>query len=130
MNHREAGGVIVVDLCGRITLGEGCEQLSQFLAEHVGKGHTKILLNLAEVTFVDSAGIGVLTKGFIVAKKKGGGIKLLNLTAKIRDLLQITNLYTIFEVFSDEQAAVSSFGEWVTGNRWEDAAVSRMLDIS
>lgn len=109
MNQRIAGGVTVVDLCGRITLGEGCENLSQILLDLAGQGQKKILLNLAEVTFVDSAGIGALTKGFVAVRKQGGAVKLLNLTTKIRDLLQITNLYTIFEVFHDENTALASF---------------------
>ena len=115
MNQREVDGVIILDLNGRVTLGEGCEELSQLLSELIAKGQKKILLNLAGVSFVDSAGIGALTKGFVAGKRNGASIKLLNLTVKIRDLLQITNLYTIFEVFSDERAALNSFGERIAG---------------
>ena len=108
-HQRERGGVTIVDLNGRVTLGEGCQDLSQLLLELVATGQKKILLNLAEVNFIDSAGIGVLTKGFVAARRQGGAVKLLNRTTKIRDLLQITNLYQVFEVFTDEQAAAASF---------------------
>jgi anti-sigma B factor antagonist len=109
MNSREVNGILVVDLNGRITLGEGCEQLSQLLGDAVAKGQKKILLNLAEVPFIDSAGIGALTKGLLTARRQGGTMKLVHLTKNIRDLLQITNLYQVFEVFADEPAATASF---------------------
>ena len=109
INQREASGVVVVDLNGRVTLGDGCQDLSQLLLDLIAKGQNKILLNLAQVDFIDSAGIGVLTKGLVATRRQGGTVKLLNLTAKIRDLLQITNLYQVFEVFTDEQAAIASF---------------------
>ena len=106
---RELGDIVIVDLNGRITLGEGCQSVGELVHELIAKNQKKILLNLAEVNFIDSAGIGTLTKCFVAAKRNGGAIKLLHLTTKIRDLLQITNLYTVFEVFSDEQVAISSF---------------------
>ena len=106
---RELGDIVIVDLNGRITLGEGCQSVGELVHQLIAKNQKKILLNLAEVNFIDSAGIGTLTKCFVAAKRNGGAIKLLHLTTKIRDLLQITNLYTVFEVFSDEQAAISSF---------------------
>ena len=106
---RELGDIVIVDLNGRITLGEGCQSVGELVHQHIAKNQKKILLNLAEVNFIDSAGIGTLTKCFVAAKRNGGAIKLLHLTTKIRDLLQITNLYTVFEVFSDEQVAISSF---------------------
>ena len=108
-NPREVSDIVIVDLNGRITLGDGCQSVGELVHELIARNQKKILLNLAEVNFIDSAGIGTLTKCFIVAKRSGGAIKLLHLTTKIRDLLQITNLYTVFEVFSDEQAAISSF---------------------
>jgi anti-sigma B factor antagonist len=106
---REVSDIVILDLNGRITLDEGCQNVGELIQELLAKDRKKILLNLAEVNFIDSAGIGTLTKCFVAAKRNGGAIKLLHLTTKIRDLLQITNLYTIFEVFSDEQSAISSF---------------------
>jgi anti-sigma B factor antagonist len=106
---REISDIVIVDLNGRITLGEGCQSVGELVHELIAKNQKKILLNLAEVNFIDSAGIGTLTKCFVAAKRNGGAIKLLHLTTKIRDLLQITNLYTVFEVFADEQSAISSF---------------------
>ncbi len=108
-NPREISDIVIIDLNGRITLGDGCQSVGELIHELLAKDRKKILLNLAEVNFIDSAGIGTLTKCFVAAKRNGGAIKLLHLTTKIRDLLQITNLYTVFEVFSDEQAAIGSF---------------------
>ena len=106
---REVSDIVIIDLNGRITLGEGCQSVGELVHGLIAQDRKKILLNLAEVHFIDSAGIGILTKCFVAAKRNGGTVKLLNLTTKIRDLLQITNLYTVFEVFSDEQSAVGSF---------------------
>ena len=107
---RQANGVTIVDLSGTITLDGGSSTLRQVMADLLAKDHNRILLNLADVSYVDSTGIGELASAFTTTKKRGGQIKLLNLTKKIRDLLLITKLYTIFDVHSDEQAAVKSFG--------------------
>lgn len=106
---REAGSVIVIDLSGRITLGEGSALLRQMIRENLGKGHKKIILNLGEVNYIDSSGIGELVSGYTTVTSQGGELKLLNLTKRVHDLLQITKLFTVFDVYSDERIAVRSF---------------------
>ena len=106
---RQVNTVTVVDLSGRITLGEGCTQLRELIRDLLSKGHKKLLLNLADVTYIDSSGIGELVSGFTAVSNQGGQLKLLNLTKKVHDLLQITKLLTVFDVHDDEAKAVSSF---------------------
>jgi len=106
---RQVNGVTVVDLSGRITLGEGSVILRDTVRDLVGKGSKKILLNLGDVTYIDSSGIGELVSAFTTVRNQGGELKLLNLTKKVHDLLQITKLYTVFDVKDDEATAVSSF---------------------
>ncbi len=106
---RQVAGVTVVDLSGRITLGEGSVVLRDVVRELVAKGNKKILLNLAEVTYIDSSGIGELVSAFTSVRNQGGELKLLNLTKKVHDLLQITKLYTVFDIKDDMAAAVASF---------------------
>jgi anti-sigma B factor antagonist len=103
------GEVTVVDLSGRITLGEGSTMLRDNIRDLLGRGQKKILLNLGDVTYIDSSGIGELVSGFTTVTNQGGQLKLLNLTKKVHDLLQITKLYTVFEVHNEEAAAVKSF---------------------
>jgi len=107
--NREAGQVVVVELSGRITLGDGSALLRKTIRGLLGDQKTKILLNLGDVDYIDSSGIGELVSGFTAVKNQGGDLKLLNLTKKVRDLLQITKLYTVFDVFTDERAALGSF---------------------
>jgi anti-sigma B factor antagonist len=106
---REIDSVVVVDVSGRITLGEGCAQLREIVRGQLAKGNKKILLNLADVTYIDSSGIGELVSGYTAVSNQGGKLKLLNLTKKVHDLLQITKLYTVFDVYDDEAKAISSF---------------------
>ena len=106
---REVSTVTIVDLSGRITLGEGSALLRTTIRNLLADGHTRIVLNLADVTYIDSSGIGELLSGFTSTKSQGGELKLMNLTKKIRDLLQITRLYTVFDIHGDEDAAVRSF---------------------
>jgi anti-sigma B factor antagonist len=106
---RQVGDVSVVDAAGRITLGEGSSAFRDCLRDLVGKGNKKIVLNLAEVSYIDSSGIGELVSGFTTVTNHGGRLKLLNLNKRVQDLLQITKLYTVFDVFEDEAAAVRSF---------------------
>jgi len=106
---RQLNGVTVVDLSGRITLGEGSVVLRDTVRDLIGKGEKRILLNLGEVTYIDSSGIGELVSAFTTVRNQGGELKLLNLTKKVHDLLQITKLYTVFDVKDDEAAAVGSF---------------------
>jgi len=103
------GDVSVVDVAGRITLGEGSSALRDSLRDLVGKNHKKILLNLGEVSYIDSSGIGELVSGFTTVTNAGGQLKLLNLNKRVKDLLQITKLYTVFDVHDDEAGAVRSF---------------------
>ena len=109
LSPRQVGDVTVIDVAGRITLGEGSSNLREGIREMVAKGNKKILLNLGEVTYIDSSGIGELVSGFTSVANGGGQLKLINLTKRVKDLLQITKLYTVFEVFDDEAAAVRSF---------------------
>jgi anti-sigma B factor antagonist len=103
------GDVTVVDVAGRITLGEGASTLRDTVRTLAGGGQKKILLNLADVSYIDSSGIGELVSGFTSVANSGGALKLVNLTKRVQDLLQITKLYTVFEVFDDEAKAVRSF---------------------
>ena len=109
LNTRQVGDVSVVDVAGRITLGEGSSALRDTLRDMIGKGQKKILLNLGEVNYIDSSGIGELVSGFTTVTNSGGQLKLLNLNKRFKDLLQITKLYTVFDVHEDEAGAVRSF---------------------
>jgi anti-sigma B factor antagonist len=109
LNTRQVGDVTVVDVAGRITLGEGSSTLRDTLRDLVSKGQKKVLLNLGEVSYIDSSGIGELVSGFTTVTNQGGQLKLLNLTKRVKDLLQITKLYTVFDVHDDEAAAIRSF---------------------
>jgi len=109
LNTRQVGDVSVVDVAGRITLGEGSSALRDALRGLVSGGQKKILLNLGEVSYIDSSGIGELVSGFTTVTNNGGQLKLLNLAKRVKDLLQITKLYTVFDVREDEADAVRSF---------------------
>jgi len=106
---REVGGVTIVDLSGKITLGEGGVTLRDEVRKLLAAGQKKIVLNLAEVNYIDSSGLGELVSAYTAVKNAGGELKLLNLTSKVRDLLVITKLVTVFDVKDDEASAVSSF---------------------
>ena len=106
---RQVDGVTIVDCSGRITLGEGSVILKDVVRELLSKGQKKILLNLGDVNYIDSSGIGELVSAFTTVRNQGGELKLLNLTKKVHDLLQITELYTVFDVKDDEASAVKSF---------------------
>jgi anti-sigma B factor antagonist len=109
LTTRQVGDVTVIDAVGRITLGEGSSTFRDTLRDLVAKGHKKLLLNLAEVSYIDSSGIGELVSGFTTVTNQGGRLKLVGLTKRVKDLLQITKLYTVFEVYDDEAEAVRSF---------------------
>ena len=111
LNTRQVGDVSVVDVAGRITLGEGSSALRDTLRDMVTKNQKKILLNLGEVSYIDSSGIGELVSGFTTVANSGGQLKLLNLTKRVKDLLQITKLSTVFEIFEDESKALKSFSD-------------------
>ncbi len=109
LTTREVSGVTVVDLSGKITLGEGGLTLREEVHKLLADGKKKIVLNLAEVNYIDSSGLGELVSAYTAVKNAGGELKLLNLTSKVRDLLVITKLVTVFDVKDDEASAVSSF---------------------
>ena len=106
---REVDGVTVLDLSGRITLGEGSVQLRDAIRGLISKGQKNILLNLADVNYIDSSGLGELVSAFTTAKNQQADVKLLNLTKKVHDLLQLTKLYTVFDIKDDEASAIASF---------------------
>jgi len=106
---RQVSGVTIVDMNGRITLGEGSVILREAVKDLLAKGQKKILLNLGDVTYIDSSGIGELVSAFTAVRREGGELKLLNLTKKVHDLLQITKLYTVFDIKDDEASAVQSY---------------------
>jgi anti-sigma B factor antagonist len=108
-NSRQVDGITIVDLSGRITLGEGSVVLRDTVKDIASKGQKNIVLNLGDVSYIDSSGIGELVRAFTTVRKQGGDLKLLKLTKKVHDLLQITKLYTVFDVKDDEAAAVKSF---------------------
>ncbi len=109
IGSRESGGVTILDLSGRIVLGDESNILRDTLKDLAGRGQKKILLNLADVSYIDSSGLGGLVNGYTTVRGQQGQLKLLNLTTKVHDLLQITKLLTVFEVFNDEATAVRSF---------------------
>jgi anti-sigma B factor antagonist len=109
VSTRQVDGVSIVDCSGRITLGEGSVVLRDTVKGLLSKSQKKILLNLGDVNYIDSSGIGELVSAYTTVKNQGGELKLLKLTKKVHDLLQITKLYTVFDVKDDEAAAVKSF---------------------
>ena len=106
---RQVDGVTIVDLSGRITVGEGSVVLRDTVRDLLSKGQKKILLNLGDVTYIDSSGIGELVSGFTTVTNQNGSLKLLGLNKRVKDLLQVTKLYTVFDTFEDEAEAVRSF---------------------
>ena len=109
MTTRQIDGITILDLSGRIVLGEGSVELRDAVKELLSKGQKHILLNLGDVNYIDSSGIGELVSAFTTVKNQGGDLKLLNLTKKVHDLLQITKLYTVFDVKDDEATAIAAF---------------------
>jgi anti-sigma B factor antagonist len=109
ISERQAGDVTVLDLDGKVTIGEGSVALRNTIRRLLGDGKSKILMNLGGVGYIDSSGIGELVSSFTAVNKEGGTLKLLNLTQKIQDLLAITKLLTVFDVYDDEATALASF---------------------
>jgi anti-sigma B factor antagonist len=109
IEERNVGDVVVLDLKGKVTLGAGDELLKDKVNSLVNQGHRKIILNLADVPYVDSAGLGEIVRTYTTVSRQGGSLKLLNLTKRITDLLSITKLLTVFETFEAESDAVRSF---------------------
>ena len=111
IEERKVGDVVVLDLKGKITLGEGDELLKDKINSLVNQGYTKLLLNLEGVPYIDSAGLGEIVRTYTTVSRQGGSLKLLNLTKRITDLLSITKLLTVFETFDSESDAVRSFSQ-------------------
>ncbi|MCA1589245.1 MAG: STAS domain-containing protein [Acidobacteria bacterium] len=109
ISERQAGDVTILDLQGKVTIGEGSVALRSAIRRLLGEGKNKILLNLGSVSYIDSSGIGELVSSFTSVNKEGGTLKLLNLTQKIQDLLAITKLLTVFDVFDSEEEALASY---------------------
>ncbi len=109
ISERQAGDVTILDLEGKVTIGEGSVALRGAIRRLLGEGKNKILLNLGKVGYIDSSGIGELVSSFTAVNKEGGSLKLLNLTQKIQDLLAITKLLTVFDVYDEEAEALASF---------------------
>jgi anti-sigma B factor antagonist len=109
VKERQVGEVTILDLSGKITIGEGSVTLRETVRRLLDEGKKKILLNLGDVSYVDSSGIGELVSSYTTTNNNGGQLKLLNLTKKIQDLLMITKLLTVFETFDSEDTAVASF---------------------
>jgi anti-sigma B factor antagonist len=106
---RQVGDVTIVDLTGQIKLGEGSSILRDAVKDLLSKDQKKILLNLADINYIDSSGIGELVAAYTSVRRQGGELKLLRLTKKVHDVLQITKLYTVFHVLDDEAAAIAAF---------------------
>jgi len=113
---RQAGDITVVDISGRIVLGEETASLRSLVSELLSKGYNKILFNLGDVNYIDSSGLGFLLSSLASVRKQGGEVKLLNLPQKVLEVMQATKLYTVFEVFDDEATAVRSFGQSAAAN--------------
>ena len=109
LTSRQVGDVTVIDAAGRLTLGEGASAFRDYIRDLSGKGNKKLLLNLSDVSYIDSSGIGEMVSGFTSITNNGGQLKLVGLSKRVKDLLQITKLYTVFEAYDDEAQAVRSF---------------------
>jgi anti-sigma B factor antagonist len=105
----EIGDVLVLNLTGPITLGPGTREFRQLITDTLETGRKNILLNMAEVYYIDSSGLGELVAAYTAATRRGGKLKLMKLTQRVQDVVQLTKVYRIFEVFDDETSAVRSF---------------------
>jgi anti-sigma B factor antagonist len=108
---RQVAAVTIVDIGGRIVLGTESAALRKLVFELLSEGHKRILFNLGGVNYIDSSGLGLLVSTFTSVRNQGGELKLLNLTKSVQDLMQITRLYTVFDILDDEAVAVKSFGQ-------------------
>jgi len=109
IEKRKKGDVVILDLKGKILIGEGIDVLRDSINETIGEQETKVLLNFAEVPYLDSTGLGEVVRSYTSIKKAGGVVKIVNLTNKVRDLLSVTKLITVFDTFEDEDKAIASF---------------------
>jgi anti-sigma B factor antagonist len=109
IEQRQVGSVMILDLKGKITLGEGDEALKDKINSLILQGHKKMLLNFGDVPYIDSAGLGEIVRTYTTVSRQGGQLKLVNLTKRITDLLSITKLLTVFETFDNEAEALKSY---------------------
>jgi anti-sigma B factor antagonist len=109
IEKRKNGDVTIFDLKGKILIGEGIDELREAINESIKANDTKLLLNFDQVPYLDSTGLGEVVRSYTTLKKEGGMVKIVNLTQKVRDLLSVTKLITVFETFEDEDKAVNSF---------------------
>lgn len=110
IDEEDHGGITVLKLSGRVTLGDESSQLRNRIKDILDRGKTRLILDLAEVSYIDSAGLGTLVAGFTTAQSQGASVKLVNLTRKFREQLHITKLVTVFEVYDTLDEAIKSFG--------------------
>ena len=109
VSERQVSGVTILDISGRITLGDGTALFRTTTRDLISRGKKNLLLNLSQVPYIDSSGIAELVSAFVSARREGGDVKLLNLTKKVRDTVEIVKLGAIFELFDDEGAALKTF---------------------
>jgi len=121
IKDRQVGDVTILDLSGKITIGEGSVQLREAVRRLLDEGKKKILLNLGDVSYVDSSGIGELVSSYTTTNHNGGQLKLLNQTKKIHDLLTITKLLTVFESFDNEETAITTFNKTADSGKTVDS---------
>ncbi|HJY92151.1 MAG TPA: STAS domain-containing protein [Candidatus Acidoferrum sp.] len=111
ISTRQVGGITILDIGGRIVLGEESTSLRDVIRDLLKNGHKQILFNLGDVAYIDTTGLGSLVGAFTTVRKQGGDLKLLNLPEKFAGVMQITKLYKVFDIMNDEAAAVKSFGQ-------------------
>ncbi|MEW6126198.1 MAG: STAS domain-containing protein [Acidobacteriota bacterium] len=111
ISERVVEGVSVLDLSGKIVLGEGDIQIKDRIKDLLADGQRRILLNLGDVSYIDSAGLGALISCYATTKREGGSLKLMNLTKRVQDLLTITKLITVFDCYDSEREAIDSYGK-------------------
>jgi anti-sigma B factor antagonist len=110
-NSRQVGSITIVNIGGQIVLGKESAALRDLVRDLLSKGHKQILFNLGDVSYIDSTGLGILVGAFTSVKNQNGELKLLNLTNKVRDVMQITKLYTVFDILKYEEEGIKSFGQ-------------------
>ncbi|HEY0545760.1 MAG TPA: STAS domain-containing protein [Pyrinomonadaceae bacterium] len=114
ITDRQIGNVIILNIDGDLRIGEGSDALRKAIGRLLAEGQQRILLNMAHVAYIDSSGLGELIASYLTLQKKGGEIKLLRLTQRVRELMSITKLLTVFDVYEDESAALISFKGYVS----------------
>lgn len=109
IEKRKKGDVLILDLKGKILIGDGIDELRDAINNAIQEKETKLLLNFAEVPYLDSTGLGEVVRSYTSIKKEGGCVKIVNLTNKVKDLLSVTKLLTVFDTFEEEDKAIASF---------------------